>query len=592
MTQPIRYAVDLSDRVQHLVRVSVTVPADLAPAGRLVFSAWTPGSYVVRDYARHVQTAQASDADGRAVALFREGIAAWRLPDRLEGPATVVFELYANDLTVRTNHVDDHHALLIPAATFPYLEGGEARQHRVHLPPSPADHEVFSLLPAGDEPDTYVAVDRDHLIDSAFEVGRFPTIDFEVRQVPHRFVWAGHGGAVDLARVAREVTAIAEAAIDLMGGVLPIERYTFLAVGWDQGGGGLEHRDGAVLQVPVRTFQDEQMVARLQSLIAHEYFHLWNVKRLVPADLVRPNFDQPTYSESLWVAEGWTSYYDEILPTRAGLWQASQLLDSLARSFTRTRDTPGVDRQSLRQASYEAWIKHYRRDENAPNAMTDYYGHGALVAWELDLRLRYAGVEDGLDQVLRSLWARHAGSAAGYTEQDVLDAVAHHGGARLAALAETRVAVPGPPDLDEIVEVVGLRWDVAPDPTPPSLGLTTDATSGAGVGIAAVFRGGPAWSAGLTGGDRLIAVDGATVTPATFDAIVSAHASGATVPMTVMRGPRLLTLPTTLATPTPAARLVPVDAPDEAQRAAFQRWTGQPLPSADPAVAPAAAVRN
>jgi predicted metalloprotease with PDZ domain len=192
VSDPVRYAVDLTDRVHHLIRVTVTIPEDLADGARLVLPVWTPGSYVVRDYVHHVQWFAATDGDGDPVELTPDGTTAWRLADDVQGPVEVVLELYANDLTVRTNHVDDHHALLIPAATFPYVEGGEARPHEVHLP-APEGEQVFSLLPEP-APDTYVADDRDHLIDSAFEVGALPHVDFEVAGVPHTFVWAGRGG--------------------------------------------------------------------------------------------------------------------------------------------------------------------------------------------------------------------------------------------------------------------------------------------------------------------------------------------------------------------------------------------------------------
>jgi predicted metalloprotease with PDZ domain len=578
--EPIRYRVDLTDRLQHLVRVGLTVPSDLAADGRIVLSVWTPGSYVVRDYVHHVQWIRAEAPDGREVTLRADGGTAWRLPPDLEGPVEITLELYANDLTVRTNHVDDHHALLIPAATFPYIEGGEDRPHEVHLAPTPTGHRVFSLLPAGEGDDTYVAAHRDHLIDSAFEVGDLPHVDFEVAGVPHVFVWAGHGGAPDLPRVARDVTAIGEACVALFDGALPTDRYTFLTVGAHEGGGGLEHRDGAVLQMPIRMFQDEDLYRRFQSLIAHEYLHLWNVKRLVPAALVRPEYDRPTRSDSLWVAEGWTAYYDELLPTRAGLWTVRQLLDTLQTTAQRVRDTPGTGLQSLRQASYEAWTKHYVRDENSPNAMTDYYGHGSLVAFELDLRLRAGDPDgDGLDTVLRRLWDRHAGREEGYTENDVLAAIAEVGGDELAALIDTRVGTPAPPEVDEVVAAVGLAWSSAPGPTPPDLGV--QASDGErGVTFGSVLRDGPAWRAGLTGGDELIAIDGRIVGAGQLTLTLLAHEPGDTVEVAVRRGPRLLRLPVTLGAPTPALRLEPSDAADDAAREAFRRWTGHPLTTA------------
>jgi predicted metalloprotease with PDZ domain len=578
VSDPVRYAVDLTDRVHHLVRITVTVPTDLVDDARLVLPVWTPGSYVVRDYVHHVQWLCARDGDGREVELTADGTTAWRLPHDLRGPVTVELELYANDLTVRTNHVDDHHALLIPAATFPYVEGGEDRPHEVHLP-APDGERVFSLLPE-ETPHTFVADDRDHLVDSAFEVGALPHVDFEVAGVPHSFVWAGHGGHPDLVRIAHETAAIAEAAIELFGGELPVDRYTLLCVGWDEGGGGLEHRDGAVLQMPIRTFQDDDLTARFQSLVAHEYLHLWNVKRLIPAALVRPDYERPTHSESLWVAEGWTAYYDELLPLRAGVWTLQRHLDVLRDTWQRVLDTPGALRQSLRQASHEAWVKHYVRDENTPNSTTDYYGHGSLVAWELDLRLRQARPDgDGLDEVVRLLWDRHAGSATGYTETDVLAAVAEVGDDDLAALVDQRVGRRALPELEPAIGAVGLRVAAADGPTPPDLGVATTEDD-QGVTFASVLRDRPAWQAGLTGGDRLLAIDGTTVGRGQLRTALLAHDPGATVDVVVRRGPRLLTRSVTLGDRRPPRRLVRVESPTDAQREAFRRWTGRALDEA------------
>jgi predicted metalloprotease with PDZ domain len=573
---PIRYAVDLADRIQHLVRVTLRVPADLAPGGRIVLPVWTPGSYVVRNYVHHVQWISATTEDGRDLPLDRDTLTSWRLPEDARGEVAVTYELYANELTVRTNHVDDHHALLIPAATFAYVEGGEDRPHEVHLP-APEGERVHALLPPGHESDTYVAEHRDHLVDSAFEVGDHPFVDRDVDGVPHRFVWAGHGGRPDLDRLAGDIEAIARAGIDLFGGELPIDAYTFLCTGWDQGGGGLEHRDGSVLQIPLRAFQEPDLLARFQSLIAHEYLHLWNVKRLVPAALVEPDYEHPTRSQSLWVAEGWTAYYDELLPLRAGVWTVRRFLDTLRDTHQRVvHETPGVGLQPLRQASLEAWTKHYIRDENSPNVMTDYYGHGALVACELDLRLRRGDPSGrGLDEVLRLLWSRHAYSAAGYTEADVLDALATVGGDALAALADQRVGTPSTPPLEEVLDAVGLAFSEQDGPVPPRLGASTQ-DADTGVTITSVLRDGPAWMAGVTGGDRLVAVNGRTVARGELTAVLLTHDPGDTVELAVTRGPRLLRLAVTLGEPRPGSRLVAVDAPNPAQQEAFRRWTGRP----------------
>jgi predicted metalloprotease with PDZ domain len=427
------------------VRVTLTVPADVAAGARLVLPVWTPGSYVVRDYAKHVQTIAATDERGDAVALHRDGTTAWRLPEEPTGDVEVAWELYANDLSVRTNHVDDHHALLIPAATFLYPDGAEDRPHEVHLPPFPAEHRVFSLLPPGDTPDTYVASDRDHLIDSAFEVGDLPRLDVEVEGVPHTFVWAGHGGAPDLERIGRDLTAIAAASRALFGGPLPTDRYTILCrrVGGRRRRARAPGRGGAPDAHP--HLPGPELTARFQSLLAHEYLHLWNVKRLVPEELVHPTYDRPTHCESLWVAEGWTAYYDELVPTRAGLWQPRRLLDTLQATWARTRTPPGCTAEpapgllrGVDQALRPGPQRPERDDGLLRPRCAGRLRAGPAAATRRSPRRRPRR------RVPPPVAASRA-AADGFTESDVLAAIAAVGGDELAALVATASRSPGCP---------------------------------------------------------------------------------------------------------------------------------------------------
>jgi len=580
VSDALTYDVDLGGHVQHLVTVTLHVPADLADHARLVLPTWTPGSYVERNYARHVQQVHATDADGTQVRVTLDGHTAWRLPAGTSTDVDVIFELYANELTVRTNHVDDHHALLVGAATFPFVDGATDRPHHVRVA-APDGWRVWSLL-AGDENGDYRAEDYHHLVDSAFEAGEHAEVGFEVSGVEHRFVWTAHGGRPDLDRLREEAQAVCSTAVELMGGDLPVERYTFLCTGWDRagGGGGLEHRDGSVLMMPVTIWGAEQdRYAGFLSLIAHEYFHLWNAKRLTPRALVQPDYEHPTHTESLWVAEGWTTYVDHLVPVRAGVWDVDRFLDRQGKLAIELRESPGRRLQSARRASHEAWTKLYVRDENSVNAGVSYYRLGHYLAWCLDLELRRRDPQgDGLDAVLRLLWERHAGDSAGYTEDDVQEAVAEVAGQRMDDFFQAHVGGTELPDVDPLLDVVGLRWkdDEPDDPAPPWLGVQTS-DDDQGVTCTSVLRDGPAWSAGVTGGDRLVAIDGLRVARDEFTAVLRPYQPGDTVQVTVFRGPRLLTLPVTLGEPVPAPKLVRTDEPTDAQRDAFERWLGRPF---------------
>jgi predicted metalloprotease with PDZ domain len=573
----VRYQVDLSARRHHLVGVTMTVPGDLAAGVRLVMATWTPGSYVMRDYVHHLQQIAATDDAANPVPVIADGHTAFRLPDDVAGPVHVTWELYANDLTVRTNHVDDHHALLVAPATFLLVDGARDREHRVTVS---ASATVWSLLPRDDATGEYVADDADHLLDSAFESGSFPSVTRDVAGVAHTFVWAGHGGRPDLERIGDDVAALAQAATDLFDGDLPTDNYTFLAVGWDAGGGGLEHRDGSVVMVPVTWFTEPDTYARFQSLLSHEHLHLWNVKRLTPAELVRPSYERHAHTTSLWVAEGWTDYYDDLLPLRAGCWDLERFLTRTAEQLDRVLERPGAGLQSVTEASQHAWTKLYVRDENWANAGTNYYDHGAVLAWCLDLLIRAHDPDgDGLDDVVRSLWRDHGMTASGYTRDDVADALAGFAGADVRDFLARHVEGRELPPVADLVGSVGLEV-TRPDPDTPTPWLGAQTTDDEhGVAIATVARGGPAWRGGLTGGDRLLAVNGLRVRRGQLDAVLRGHDPGETVAMAVFRGPRLMTMPVTLGEPFRPRRLRPVAEPTDDQRTAFRRWTGSDLPA-------------
>jgi len=576
---PITYLVDLSGREQHLASVRMAIPQDaLADGGRLTIATWTPGSYVVRDYVHHLQRIAATDASGSAVELTPDGVSAWRIR-AADSDVTVELEWYGFESTVRTNHIDDQHALLIGAATFPCLEGARDREHHVHLTGVAHGHDVASLLP-GEDLGPYIALDHDHLVDSAFEVGALRTSAVDVHGVEHRVVWAGHGAGVDVRGLADDLGRLAHAATELFEGDLPSPRYTVLAI--DGEGGGLEHRDGCVVAFPPHASTDPERRRRLQGLLAHEHLHLWNVRRMTPVELVRPPLDQPVITTALWIAEGWTSYYDRLLPSRAGLWTAAELLLSLDRLRHAVADIPGAALQSLHDASRTAWTKFYRRDENTANAGTDYYAQGALAAFALDLRLRRHDPDGaGLDAVLRDLWRRHGvdehDRPRGYTEQDVLDAFARAGGDEVATLAEQLTTVPGVPDLTGDLEVLGLRESPDPDDDVPRLGALVDAR-GEAIVLRTVLRDGPAWRAGASGGDVLLAIDGETLSAAELPTVLRRLGAGTTVHLTLRRGPRILARDVRLDASSPRPRLSTVTDPDEATRARFLEWSGQPLP--------------
>ncbi|MFT5223047.1 MAG: putative metalloprotease with PDZ domain, partial [Glaciecola sp.] len=377
--------------------------------------------------------------------------------------------------------------------------------------------------------------------------------------------------------IAEWAAKITDTAVELFGELPVKDKYTFISVGSDQGAGGLEHRDGSVLMMPVTTFQELDRLTTYQSLVAHEYLHLWNVKRLVPVALINPDLTTPAHTESLWVAEGWTAFYDEVLPVRAGVWTAPAYLAMAATQAHSVLQRPGAQLQSVRRASHEAWVKQYIRDENTPNVGVNYYGHGAVLAWCIDLLIREAAPGGaGLDDAFRLLWQRFGRTGRGYTERDVQDAVNEAAGTNLDAFFDEYVEAPSLPPIKALVDVVGLRFAPATENLVPHLGAVVADENGL-VRLTNVLRGGPAWEAGLSGGDLLLSLNGQRVGVGRLDVHLFALTPGEPVDVAVFRGSRMLHHTVHLGTHQAPDRLVRVPAPDDRQRAAYRSWLGANL---------------
>lgn len=578
MQQPVRYHIDLKHRRQHLLTVTVVVPADCAQNATVSLPCWTPGSYLRRDYIRHLQHITAVDQTGKEVLLRPDNGDTWQLPADVDGAVSITFELFANEPSVRTNTVDATYALIIPAATLLNVSSATEREHQVTLHPTEPTHSVYSLLPAHpNEPDTFVAADYHHLIDGAFSVGEHTVLELDIDAVPHTFVWAGPAKRFNATVVSETLTKVARACARVFDTPLQTSAYTLLTLTGPNGSGGLEHRDGVVLHVPENTFEEPEGIARFQALVAHEYLHAWNVKRLIPKNLTRLRYDTVVRTTSLWFAEGFTAYYDGLLSVRTGLWEPERLLARFGRIYTELARTPGVTRQSLCDASWRAPERQYRRDENAPNAMTEYYAHGSLVAFELDALLRDDNPNgDGLDTLMRLLWSRH--EHTGYTDDDVFAAVNDIATGTVARRFASRITEPGLADASEFADALSalgltLNTHVTGEPW---LGVQlAPRLVNVGVRLAAALRDGPAWLAGLTGNDTIVALDDTVVSFATFADVLARYQPGDTLTARVLRASDIEPVALTVA-PSPATFTVTAST-DATQRAmqAYRQWLHQ-----------------
>lgn len=474
-------------------------------AQRLRLPAWTPGSYLIRDYVRTLEGLQAELA-GQPLPLRRTGVAEWLLEagalDAAEALVTLRYRILATELTVRTCHLSDEHGFLPLAGVVLLVEGERWSPHSLELL-LPPGWQGFIPLPE-DGQGRLIARDFDQLVDSPLEAGPHPEHRFVVEGVPHRWVTWGEDlprqdppWLTDVARLCRQCC-------QLMGEAQPASSdYLFVLHQPLTGFGGLEHDDASVLLYGQREWQRPEGRRRLLQLVAHEYLHQWNVRRLRPAELTPYDYDRPTIVPTLWFAEGLTSYYDQLLPVAAGLAGEQELLDDLGSDLSRYLLTPGRQVQSLRASSQEAWVKLYRQDAHSADCQISYYLKGAVLALVLDLRLRRAG--SWLGAVLQQLWRSHGRSRRGYGEADLLAAFCDHD-PELAELLPLWLEGLQDPPLHEELAGVGLQLVGQPS-AQWSLAARAEA-SGGSLTLRRVERDGPAQQAGLQVGDELLALAG------------------------------------------------------------------------------------
>ncbi len=466
---------------------------------RLRWPGWTPGSYLIRDYVRTLEGLEAWQG-GSKLALRRLEPACWQVEPVLEQPLELRWRILATELSVRTCHLDGDHGFLALAGVVPLVEGERWTPWRLTLALPPA-WEAFLPLPA-DGQGGWQARHADHLIDSPLEVGPHPCHDFSVAGIAHRWVsWGGDLPRQD-PRWLADVERVCLACCRLMGVERPAaEHYLFVLHLLEQGYGGLEHDEASVLQYGRRALRQADGRRKLLQLVAHEYLHQWNVRRLKPAELCPIDYDRPTVVPSLWFAEGLTSYYDQLLPQAAGLSGEEELLADLGADLSRYRLTPGRAVQSLRQSSQEAWVKLYRPDPHGPDCQISYYLKGAVLALVLDLHLRRHG--SALALVLRQLWQSHGAAGKGYGEAELVEAFANHAG-DLSTLLPFWLESEEDPPLQGYLADIGLMLVGE-----PSQHLHTGWRLAAGGGaptLSRVERGGPAEAAGLQVGDELLAL--------------------------------------------------------------------------------------
>ena len=577
---PIRYRIQPRHPEAHRFEVACAV-TDPDPSGqRFALPAWIPGSYMIREFARHVVAIHA-ESRGVAVPLAKTDKHTWRAAP-CRGPLTVTAEVYAWDLSVRGAHLDTTHGFFNGTSVFLRVLGKEDRPCEVEILPPPGRRYArwrvgTSLARAGARPfgfGAYAADDYDELVDHPVEMGTFAHAAFSVHGVQHEVAITGRQHC-DLERLTRDLKRVCEQHIRFFGGPPPMDRYVFLVTALGEGYGGLEHRASTALVCSRDDLPQPGVKAATEGyrtflgLASHEYFHTWNVKRIKPQAFAPYALDRENYTALLWAFEGITSYYDDLALVRCGLLTPEQYLEALGRSITQLLRTPGRRRQTVAESSWDAWIKYYRQDENAPNAIVSYYGKGSLVALCADLMIRgRTGGRRSLDDVMRALWRRYGKPGVGVPEDGVERLAEEVTGVKLRSFFDRALRSTADLPLESMLAAVGVDVEVRSAESagdrggrPAATGtaaLAERATLGArtaGDGgdlkLTHVFDGGPAQAAGLAAGDVLVALDGLRAAPKTIETLLGRHRPGDTVRVHAFRRDELLELTVRLAAPAP-----------------------------------------
>ena len=586
----IAYTISMRRPHTHMLEVEARLRyAAAAPNSvSLVMPVWTPGSYLVREFERNVQDFHAADDSGRALPWVKLNKNTWRVEMNGARELRVSYNVYSNELSVRTNEVNDRHAFWNNAATLVYPDGNLGSPSTLRVEPF-GGWKIATGLPAvAGQRDTFRAENFDILYDSPFLVSNFKTVEFEVKGVAHRVVIDGDGN-YDAERIRRDVQKIVSTEAEMMGEI-PYHDYTFLLLLGASGGGGLEHLNSTSLTFRRFGFSTEADWRGFYTLVAHEFFHLWNVKRIRPDALGPFDYTQENYTRLLWVAEGVTSYYENLFVRRAGLMTDRQYLDAVARAFQNLQNTPGRLEQSAEESSFDAWIKQYRPDENSINSTISYYDKGAILGLLLDLEIRKrSGGARSLDDVMRSLYRDFYKRGRNYTPEDFQRVAESAAGTGLDDFFRRYVRGREELDYNAALDVAGLRLDTAaaPDTSRTAaneplyiypLGATV-AQEGERLVVRNVHAGEPAYEQGLNANDQIVAVDGYRATRDFLNSRVAEKHPGDTLTLTVFRADELRTFPVKLGAHTSAAyRIVAVAQPTEQQKRNYQAWLAAPVP--------------
>lgn len=500
----ISFDVSFTEPQAHYIDVQMEIDDLSKDFVDLKMPVWAPGSYLIREFPKNVESVQARTADSEDLKVYKIDKNTWRVENGKAEKIVVNYRIYAFEVSVRTSFVDESHAFLSPTGVFLFVDGFIDEPTEVTVTP----YEGWSKISTGLEPvtgqkNTFYAENFDILFDSPIEVGNQDVFEFTAAGVKHEVAMVG-GGNYDKERLKRDMASIVEESTAVFG-VNPNKRYVFIVHNYASGGGGLEHLNSTVLGASRFAYSNPARYNGFLGLVAHEYFHVWNIKRLRPENLGPFNYSAENYTTNLWIAEGFTAYYDNLLVRRAGFYDENNYLRMLTNDIEAVENRPGNLIQPLSLASFDAWIKYYRPDENSANTSVSYYNKGALMGMLLDLKTLHAtNGEKRLDDIMKAMYDQYYNKLnRGFTDAEFKSMAEKVAGISIDDIYHY-VNNAEPIDYNKYLNYAGMRLVNQLEGTHmPDFGVRL-----AGNRITSVSRNSGAWNAGLNVHDELIGING------------------------------------------------------------------------------------
>jgi predicted metalloprotease with PDZ domain len=581
------YQLRITNAAQHLAEVRATFPASPGPTLDVQMPNWRTGRYNILNLANGVRMFKAFNAKGEALAVTKSDKGTWQVATRPGDAVTVQYELYANLLGERTRHIDDTHAYLDASGVFVYAAPFRGQPVKVKLE-VPQNWQSRSGMEAGSCGHCFVAPNYDVLVDSPIETGIH---DFYTEKVDGRTIelalW-GHGNH-DGKQMMTDLKKIVGETAKLYGGKYPFQRYLFIVHATDNVGGATEHLNSTVIQKPRWTFAPRKQYLEFVRTAAHEFYHTWNVKAYRPKEMVPYDYQNENYNRLLWIAEGHTSYFEELITLRAGLEKREEFMEEYAKLIDDSLHPPGRFQQRAAEASFDYWIA--TGGERARNASVNIYSKGQLLALMMDIELRrQTGGKRGLEDMHRILFEQHSTAQGGYDVAAVQAALRAVSGQDWTGWWRQYVDGTTEIPFDSLFAQAGLHKlvDVPKDQEQKTewwAGWTLREGSDPAL-VAAVERDSPAWKAGVVAGDTLVAVNGLKVSSKDIADKMALSKSGP-FKLHLFRRDALVEMPITpLQQPKGKLKLKVEDKPNAAQKAMNAAWLGVAWPKEETAKKP------